>query len=354
MSARWQDAVVGQDLRLLDAIARLDAVALQILLVTDDDGRLVGTLTDGDVRRAILRQMPLDSGVADAMYRSPTTISLGTSRDEAMRRMRERHLRHIPILDATGRPVGLELLDEVAAQPTRQNAVVLMAGGLGTRLRPLTEKTPKPLLRVGGRPLLETIIESFAEHGFTRFFLSINYRADQVEAYFGDGSRFGVRIEYLREDEALGTAGALSLLPLTPTEPIVVMNGDILTRLDFGQLIDFHTRTNAELTMCVREYEVEVPYGVVEVEGEQVTSLVEKPTARHFVNAGIYVLAPSLIAIIGDGERLDMTDLAHRVMAGEGRLSAFPIREYWLDIGRLKDYERAQADFARYFIQADR
>jgi dTDP-glucose pyrophosphorylase len=351
---RWQDTVVGQDLPLLDAIARLDAVALQILLVTDEDGRLVGTVTDGDVRRAILRQMPLDSRVADAMYRSPTTISLGTSRDEAMSRMRELHLRQLPILDAAGRPIGLELIDEVPAPPIRPNAVVLMAGGLGKRLRPLTEKTPKPLLRVGGRPLLETIIQSFAEHGFTRIFLSINYRADQVEAYFGDGSQFGVRIEYLREDEALGTAGALGLLPQTESEPIVVMNGDILTRLDFGQLIDFHTRTNAQLTMCVREYEVEVPYGVVEVEGEEVTSLAEKPTARHFVNAGIYVLRPSLIAIIGEAERLDMTDLAHQVMARNGRLSAFPIREYWLDIGHLKDYERAQADFTRYFTKAER
>ena len=354
MSGRWQDAVVGEDLPLLDAIARLDAAALQILIVTDAEGRLAGTLTDGDVRRAILRQLSLDSPVADAMHRSPTTIPVGASREEAIGRMRERRLRHLPIIDGGGRPVGLELLDEVAAPATRPNAVVLMAGGLGTRLRPLTETTPKPLLRVGGRPLLETIVESFADHGFTRFFLSINYRADQVEAYFGDGSQLGVEVDYLREDEALGTAGALSLLPEAPTEPIVVMNGDILTRLDFGQLIDFHSRTHAELTMCVREYEMQVPYGVVEVEGERVTSLVEKPTARHFVNAGIYVLAPSLIANIRRGERLDMTDLAQRVMAGNGRLSAFPIREYWLDIGHLKDYERAQADFARYFIEADR
>ena len=354
MSARWEDTIVGPDLPLLDAIARLDSAALQILLVLDEDRRLIGTLTDGDIRRAILRHMPLDGRVADAMHRTPTTISLGTYREEAMRRMRERHVRQLPILDAAGRAVGLELVDEVLAQPARPNAVVLMAGGLGRRLRPLTEKTPKPLLRVGGRPLLETIIESFAEYGFTRFFLSINYRADQVEEYFGDGSELGVRIDYLREDEFLGTAGALSLLPETPAEPIVVMNGDILTRLDFGQLLDFHTRTEAEMTMCVREYDIEVPYGVVEVDGEEVTSLVEKPVARHFVNAGVYVLAPGLIADIHDGERLDMTDLAHRVMAGSGRLSAFPIREYWLDIGHVKDYERAQADFARYFLETER
>jgi dTDP-glucose pyrophosphorylase len=354
MSPRWQDAVVDQATPLLEAIGRLDAAAIQILLVTDAEGRLAGTLTDGDVRRAILRQLPLDSPVADAMHRSPTTIPVGAAREEAIGLMRERRLRHLPIVDAERRPVGLELLDEVTAPAARSNAVVLMAGGLGTRLRPLTETTPKPLLRVGGRPLLETIVESFADHGFARFFLSINYRADQVEAYFGDGSRLGVQVEYLREDEALGTAGALSLLPETPTEPIVVMNGDILTRLDYGQLIDFHSRTRAEMTMCVREYEMEVPYGVVEVDGERVTSLVEKPTARHFVNAGIYVLAPSLLATIRRGERLDMTDLAQRVMNANGVLSAFPIHEYWLDIGHLKDYERAQADFARYFIEADR
>jgi dTDP-glucose pyrophosphorylase len=348
MSERWREAIVPAATPLLDAIARLDAAGLQILLVVDDAGRLVGTVTDGDVRRGILAQRPLNGPVGDVMHATPTTRPAGTGRDEARRAMRDAKVRQLPLLDPEGRPAGLEMLDE-GIGADRPNAVVIMAGGLGQRLRPLTEEMPKPLLRVGGRPLLETIIEAFAEHGFRRFFLSVNYRAAQVEEHFGDGSRLGVEIGYLREDAFLGTAGALSLLPEVLPEPVIVMNGDILTRVDFGQLVEFHARTGAVMTMCVREYEVEVPYGVVEVDGERITSLVEKPTTHHFINAGIYVLGPSLLATIRSGERLDMTDLAARVLDRGGTLSAFPIREYWLDIGHLEDFERAQADFAEHF-----
>jgi dTDP-glucose pyrophosphorylase len=348
MTDRWREAIVPAGTPLLEAIAALDATGLQILLVVDDDGRLVGTVTDGDVRRGILAQRPLDGPVADVMHATPTTGTPGMARDEARRAMRDARVRQLPLLDEAGRPAGLELLDD-GTTPDRPNPVVIMAGGLGKRLRPLTEELPKPLLRVGGRPLLETIIEAFADHGFRRFHLSVNYRAAQVEEHFGDGRRLGVAISYLREDEFLGTAGALSLLPDAPSEPVVVMNGDILTRVDFGQLIEFHVRTGAEMTMCVREYDVEVPYGVVEVDGERVTSLVEKPTTRHFINAGIYVLAPQVVATIAAGRRLDMTDLADRIIERGGTLSAFPIREYWLDIGHLEDFERAQADFAEHF-----
>ncbi len=348
MTDRWRDAVVPADTPLLEAIAALDATGLQILLVVDDDGLLIGTVTDGDVRRGILAQRPLDGPVAAVMHRAPTTRPARVGHNEARRAMRDARVRQLPLLDDDGRPAGLELLDD-GTTPERPNAVVIMAGGLGKRLRPLTEELPKPLLRVGGRALLETIIEAFADHGFRRFFLSVNYRAAQVEEHFGDGSRLGVAIDYLREDEFLGTAGALSLLPEAPADPVVVMNGDILTRVDFGQLVEFHARTGADMTMCVREYDVEVPYGVVEVDGEQVTSLVEKPITRHFINAGIYVLAPGLLATIAPGQRLDMTDLADRILERGGTLSAFPIREYWLDIGHLEDFERAQADFAEHF-----
>lgn len=348
MTDRWREVVVRASTPLLDAIAVLDATALQILMVVDDEGRLVGTVTDGDVRRGILAQRPLDGPVADVMYAAPTTRPVGVSRDEARRAMRHAKVRQLPLLDDDGKPAGLELLDDGVTRE-RPNAVVIMAGGLGTRLRPLTEGMPKPLLRVGGRPLLETIIEAFAEHGFHRFHLSVNYRADQVEAHFGDGRRLGVAISYLREDEFLGTAGALSLLPEVPDAAVVVMNGDILTRVDFGQLVEFHERTGADMTMCVREYDVEVPYGVVEVDGERVTSIIEKPTTRYFINAGIYVLAPEVLATIRPGERLDMTDLAAQITRRGGTISAFPIREYWLDIGHLEDFERAQAEFAQHF-----
>lgn len=348
MSRRWQDAVIGEDLPLLQAVERLDEVALQILLVTDAHGRLVGTVTDGDVRRAILRGIDLHSPLAAAMHRDPVTIDPGASREAAVHIMRQRGVRQLPRVAPDGRVVGLELLEPLV-QPVRDNWALVMAGGLGTRLRPLTDDTPKPLLRVGGRPLLETIVEALALHGFRRIFLSVNYRADQVESHFGDGSRFGVEIAYLREEEFLGTAGALSLLPEAPSEPMVVMNGDILTRVDFGQLLGFHERTGAGMSMCVREYEIEVPYGVVEVDGETVTSIVEKPTTRHFINAGIYVLTPELVRMIEPGVRLDMTDLAERALAAGHLVGAFPIHEYWLDIGHLEDYEQAQREFARHF-----
>ncbi len=349
MSDRWNATVVPSSMPLLEAMRVLDASGLQVLLVVDPDGRLAGTVTDGDVRRAILAQQPLDGPVLDASHRSPTTAPAGIGRAEARRLMRGAAVRQLPLLDEGGRPTGLELLEAGERSPARPNPVVIMAGGLGKRLRPLTEETPKPLLQVGGRPLLETIIDAFAEHGFSEFYLSVNYRADQVESHFGDGSAIGVRIAYLREDDFLGTAGAVSLLPSVPDHPVVVMNGDILTRVDFRQLIEFHDRTAAEMTMCVREYDVEVPYGVVEVDGERITSLVEKPTTRHFINAGIYVLAPEVVAAVRPGEPTDMTDLAADVLAREGNLRAFPIREYWLDIGHLEDFERAQADFARHF-----
>jgi len=345
---RWADTIVESSMPLLEAIRALDAAAFQILLVVDGDGRLVGTVTDGDIRRAMLAQKGFETAVEEIANLTPRTAPVGTAPAEARRLMRSASLRHLPLLDEAGRPVGLERLDGDAT-PNRGNEVVIMAGGLGSRLRPLTETTPKPLLSVGGRPLLETIIEAFIEHGFRRFRIALNYRADQVETHFRDGRRFGASIEYLREESFLGTAGALGLLPSPPTEPVVVMNGDILTKVDFSQLLEFHERTGAEMTMCVRDYEIEVPYGVVEVEGDVVTSLVEKPTTRHFINAGIYVLAPELVASVPRDARTDMTDLAASVLERNAKLCAFPIREYWLDIGHLEDLERARAEFAHYF-----
>jgi dTDP-glucose pyrophosphorylase len=345
----WRSAALPPSATVRDAMQRLDAARTQIVLVVDAEDRLLGTVTDGDIRRAILRQDDLGAPVAQVMNDHPVTARSGDSSSALAARMRDRRVHQLPLLGPDDRVVGLELLDRLTASPRRENAAVLMAGGLGTRLRPLTDATPKPLLDIGGKPLLETIIGSLAAHGFRRLYVSVNYRADQIEAHFGDGADRGLEIHYLREDEFLGTAGALSLLPAAPEAPLLVMNGDILTRLDFGQLMDFHTAEGADLTMCIRQISTRVPYGVVDLDENRVVAITEKPEQQHFVNAGIYVLAPAVVAGIAHGRHLDMTELAQEVGARGGTVVAFPIREYWLDVGQPADYERAQHDYPRVF-----
>lgn len=351
MAARddWRHAAVPPTATVADAMHKLDAASTQIVLVVDPDDRLLGTITDGDIRRAILRQTPLDAKVERVMNPHPVTAPGGDGRDALMQLMRARHVHQLPLLSSDGRVVGLELIDRLMARPARTSAAVVMAGGLGTRLRPLTEHTPKPLLDVGGRPLLETTLACLAEHGFGTIYLAVNYLADQIEDRFGDGAERGLRIEYLREDAFLGTAGALALLPEPPSAPLLVMNGDILTKLDFSQLMDFHQAQGADITMCIRQISTRVPYGVVDLDEHRVVTITEKPEQHHFVNAGVYVLDPGVVAGIGTAGRLDMTDLAQQVSAGGGTVAAFPIREYWLDIGQLADYDQARADYPRVF-----
>ena len=345
----WQDALTSPESTVREAVSTIDAAGLQIAIVVDEDRRLLGTVTDGDVRRAILRGVALDDAVIGVMNANPTTAREHDDRETLLTLMRQRHLHQIPLLDATWRVVGLEVLDNLLQPKRRPNAVVLMAGGLGSRLSPLTDDTPKPLLHVGSKPILETILEAFVQHGFGRFYLSVNYLAEQVEAHFGDGSRWGVEIEYLREKERLGTAGALSLLPERPTEPLFVMNGDLLTRLNFAHLLDFHSEHAATATMCVREYEMQVPYGVIETRSHRILDIREKPTERYLVNAGVYVLQPEALDRIPDGEFFDMPELFMRLIQEEAETAVFPIREYWMDIGRLEDFDRANGQFDEVF-----
>jgi NDP-sugar pyrophosphorylase family protein len=224
-----------------------------------------------------------------------------------------------------------------------------MAGGLGSRLQPLTDDCPKPLLKVGGRPILETIMLGFMEHGFHNFHLSVNYKAEMVEAHFGDGSRWGANIRYLRETTKLGTAGCLSLLPERPERTFFVMNGDLLTRVNFERMLAFHHENRSMATMGIREHEFEVPYGVVEMKNHRLLGLKEKPVQRFFVNAGVYAFEPETLDCIGSGEPLDMPEFFERIMARDLEASVFPIHEYWLDIGRHGDYDRANGDFLRHF-----
>lgn len=344
-----RDSLLVEDADLAAAIRAIDAGAAKIALVVGADGQLVGTITDGDVRRAILAGANLDASIGSVMNQRPITAPASTSTVERLAIMRDRRCKDLPIVDDHGRPIGIVTLRGPVASRPRTTPVVLFVGGLGTRLRPLTDSVPKPMLTLGTQPILERIIERFVRQGFTRFFLSVSYRAEKIMEFFGDGARWGAHIDYLREDRPLGTAGALGLLPEPPTEPMIVMNGDVLTKVDFGQLVDFHVQRGAEATLCVREHQIQVPFGTVTVDGHTLVDIKEKPTHTFLINAGIYVLGPKLIGMVSGGGRLDMPELFIRARADGHPMAAYPIYEYWLDIGQLDDFYRAQLDVDEHF-----
>jgi dTDP-glucose pyrophosphorylase/predicted transcriptional regulator len=338
--SKWTEVLVGPDQSIRETIRRIDGSSLQIALVVDTERKLLGTVTDGDVRRGILKGVSLDDSATKIMNAKPTVARQGDDRDSMLAAMRARLLHQIPVVDADNRVVGLEVLDSLLGAK-RDNIVVLMAGGRGTRLRPLTDDTPKPLLHVGSKPILETIVESLIEQGFGRFYLAVNYLAEKFEQHFGDGSRWGVDIRYLRESTPLGTAGALSLLPEPPAKPLLVMNADLVTRIGFGHLVDFHVKQKAVATMGVREYDFQVPFGVVHMQNERIVEVQEKPTHRFFVNAGVYVFDPSALDVVPREQRFDMPDLFNALVKQGRHTAVFPIREYWLDVGRHDDFARA-------------
>jgi dTDP-glucose pyrophosphorylase len=326
-----------------DAIETIESATAKIALVIEGDGRLVGTVTDGDIRRAILHGIGIDAPVTKIMTSDPHVGRFGHDNTAKLNLIRKSICRHIPIVDDRGRVVALEMLDEPFST---DNWIVLMAGGVGHRLLPLTKEIPKPMLPIGGKPILESILEGFRAEGFTRFFISLHHLGDVIQAHFGDGSRWGVQIEYLSERKPLGTAGALALLPEKPTKPIFVMNGDILTKLTFGRLLGFHEDQNADITMCVSDYHMEVPFGVVENDNYKILRIREKPRQRYLVNAGIYVLNPQTLDLIPRDCYYDMPSLIGQLIENGQNSCVFPIREYWMDVGRMDDFKRAQSEFS--------
>jgi dTDP-glucose pyrophosphorylase len=346
---RWKDVLISPITPILEAIKIIDATALQIALVVDEHNQLLGTVTDGDVRRAILKGTSLTDPVQAVMCREFRFVSITETRDNILILMKEKQLHQIPVLDENRCIVGLELLDELLSLNKRDNLVLLMAGGLGTRLGSLTKECPKPLLKVGNKAVLQTIIDNCKEYGFHKFAISINYKAQMIQDYCKDGSQWGVEISYVHENKRLGTAGALGLLQDTPDIPILVMNADVLTKVNFKHLLDFHDDHQSVATMCVREYDFQVPYGVVKIDKQRLLGIEEKPVHRFFVSAGIYVLNPEVLGFIPKDEYYDMPLLFEKMLEQKMEPTVFPIREYWLDIGKLDDFERANGEYDEVF-----
>lgn len=344
------DLLVAPTLAIREVLAALNRNQKGVALVVDADRRLLDTITDGDIRRALLAGCNLDDTVARLMEakrargaRRPLTAMAGTPPEELSRLMKEHHVRQIPLLDAAGRVMDAVALEDLLPPARIGVPAVIMAGGQGTRLRPLTEHLPKPMLPVGGRPVMEHTIQRLRDAGIQQIRVTTHYKPESIQDYFGKGDRFGVDIEYIHEETPLGTAGALRLLP-SSDQPYLVVNGDVVTDLDFRALLDFHEEAEADMTVSVRQYEVRVPYGVVEVDGTRVRGITEKPTLSFLANAGVYLVEPEALRLIPAAARFEMTDLISLLLERGKRVLSFPIHEYWIDIGRFADYERAQED----------
>lgn len=350
MHMNLADLCIPPESSIQQAIACIDQNGQGIALVADSERRLLGTITDGDVRRAILADLDLDLPVQrvldkkDQIGRSvPLTAPVGTADAELLHLMNQHVLRHIPLVDPEGRVEDVALLSDLVKGYELPMAAVIMAGGYGTRLRPLTKELPKPMLPVGDKPLMELVLDQLRASGIRRVSVATHYQPDAITDHFGDGKDFGVDIQYVKEEHPLGTAGAIGLLAASD-EPLLVINGDILTQMDFRAMLDFHHEQQAEMTVAVRQHEFHIPYGVVETDGVKIIGISEKPVVRRFINAGIYLLNPQACRTIPSGRTFDMPDLITQLIAEDRRVVSFPIYEYWLDIGQHADYEQAQTD----------
>ncbi|MCY9822068.1 nucleotidyltransferase family protein [Aeromonas media] len=345
MNTNWKKVVLSPKQSVLDALAMINAAALRVCLVVDQELHLLGVITDGDIRRAILNNISLTQSVTAVMNPTPITVSAKLTRAQLLETMRERSILSLPVVDEAGKLIGLETWEQVAKAPSYDNPVFIMAGGFGTRLRPLTDRCPKPMLKVGDKPILEILLSQFLKAGFKNIYISTHYMPEQITDYFGDGSAWGASIRYVYEETPLGTGGALGLLPDdVPALPLIMINGDVLTTVDLERLLDFHNVHQPAATMCVREYDYQIPYGVISGDGHRIIKMQEKPIQRYFVNAGIYVVSPDLFMSVPNQERIDMPTLLEQQIAQQKDVLMFPIHEYWLDIGRLDDFNKAQID----------
>lgn len=344
----WKKTLIGPEATFRDALKVIDATGTGMALIVDAERRLIGVLSDGDFRRALIRGAGLEDPAVSAANREPVCIDQHQDRAATLAMLRAHSLRQLPVLDSERRVVGLTTVSDFLNIPVRSNPVVIMAGGKGERLAELTRDTPKPMLKVGPRPILDTIVGSLAGQGFRRFWLAVNYKAEQIERHFGDGSALGLDIRYLRESKPLGTCGALALLP-RPDEPFVVTNGDVLAKVDYGHVLDSHLEAGADATVVVRDYQMQVPFGVIEGSDGRILRIAEKPTQSFTISAGAYVLSPSALGLIPEDAYHDMPMLLAEMIARGMTVRQQPAEGYWMDIGRPPDYAQANADFGAVF-----
>ncbi|OZB49336.1 MAG: nucleotidyl transferase [Polynucleobacter sp. 39-45-136] len=337
----WRRAILPSSTTLAHAIQILNEVAIKIVMVVNEDGCLEGTISDGDIRRGLIKGLNLESSIKNILHRNALVVPPDMGRDLVMQLMVVNKIQQIPIVNERHQIIGLHMWDEISLPPLRQNLMVIMAGGMGTRLRPHTNDCPKPMLPIAGKPMIEHIIERAKLEGFNRFILAIHYLGHVIEEYFGNGQEFGVQICYLREDKPLGTAGALALLNPLPDAPFVVTNGDVITDIRYGELLDFHIRNSADATMAVRLHEWRHPYGVVQTNGIKIIGFEEKPIARSHINAGVYVLNSTTLNDLHIGNRYDMPTLFDLLREAGRRTIAYPMHEPWLDVGRPSDLQLA-------------
>jgi len=344
----WKQSILPINSSIQEAISNLNRVAIKIVLVVNEEGQLEGTISDGDIRRGLLRGLDLKSSINSVVYRTPLVVSSDIGRETVRQLMVVNKIQQIPVVDEEKRIVGLHIWDEITMPSVRQNLMVIMAGGMGTRLMPHTENCPKPMLPVSGKPMLEHIIERAKREGFSRFVLAIHYLGHIIEEYFGNGEHLQVKIDYLREQAPLGTAGALSLLDPRPDLPFVVTNGDVITDIHYGELLDFHLRHNADATMAVRVHEWQHPYGVVKTQGINIIGFEEKPVHRSHINAGVYALDPGVLNVLEADSHCDMPTLFERLQKNAASTVAYPIHEPWLDVGRPDDLAEARLNASPY------
>lgn len=340
----WAQAILPSGSSIRQAVQVLNETSLKIVLVVNANQILVGTISDGDIRRGLLKGLELTSTIDSIVHEDALVVPPELSHEVVGQLMTANKIQQIPIVDENKRVIGLHLWDQINTPSARENIMVIMAGGKGTRLHPQTENCPKPLLPVAGKPILEHIIDRAKVEGFSHFILAIHYLGNMIEEYFAGGEALGVKIEYLREESPLGTAGALSLLDPLPEFPFVVTNGDVLTDIHYGELLDFHLQHNATATMAVRVHEWQNPFGVVETQGVEIIGYEEKPLSRTHINAGVYVIEPSAISILAKNLPCDMPTLFNSIQKQEMRTVAYPIHERWLDVGRQDDLMTANAE----------
>ncbi|WDV47625.1 nucleotidyltransferase family protein [Clostridiaceae bacterium M8S5] len=345
---KLDNVLILPDTKIKETMEIIDKNSLQIAVVVDENNRLLGTVTDGDIRRGILNGVSIKEKVTKIMNVTPIATNEDVTKDEIIKILSENKLHHLPILDKEGRVKRIEFLDKLLKYQKRENWIILMVGGLGRRLRPLTENCPKPMLRIKNKPLLEIVIKHFMTQGFYKFCLCINYKGNCIKNYFKDGSQLGIKIKYICEQKAMGTAGSLSMFNEKIHEPVIVMNGDILTKVNFNLLIDFHLENKGDATIAVHNYDFQIPYGEVKVNNGKLIGFEEKPVYTSYVNAGIYVLNPYLLKKIPDSY-FDMNQLFKVMLESNQIITVFPIREYWIDIGSIKDFNKAKLDYDEVF-----